>query len=247
MKANLGSAFRAPNIAELSSDGIHEGTFRYEIGNTNLKPERSFYGDIALEYDTDKLHAAVSAFNNYIDNYIYYRQISGETRDVDNEPFPVFRYVQDNANLYGAEASFTFHPVELIHFDNSFSYVIGQNRATKTPLPFIPAARLRNELRFEPHFKIKNFESSYLSIELNNVFNQKRIDIFETNTESYSLLNVAVGTIIKLKSQPVKFYVAANNLFNKAYVDHLSRLKYEGILNQGRNISFGIHVPLLIK
>jgi iron complex outermembrane recepter protein len=246
IKANLGTAFRAPNIAELSSDGVHEGTFRYEIGNANLKPEKSYYGDIALEYDTDKLHAAVSAFNNYIDHYIYYRQIDGETRAIGEELIPVFRYVQDNANLYGAEASFTYHPVELIHFDNSFSYVVGKNRGTKTPLPFIPAARLRNELRFEPDFENKKLKGAYFSIELNNVFKQAKIDNFETSTNGYTLVNFAIGATVKLKQQPVMINIAGNNILNKAYVDHLSRLKYEGILNQGRNISLGIRVPIII-
>ena len=32
LKANAARGFRAPNIAELGSNGIHEGTIRYEIG-----------------------------------------------------------------------------------------------------------------------------------------------------------------------------------------------------------------------
>jgi iron complex outermembrane receptor protein len=246
LKANLGSAFRAPNIAELSAEGVHEGTFRYEVGNTDLKPEKSYYGDVSLEFDTDKLHAAVSAYNNYIDNYIYYRQINGEILDVDGTNYPVFRYVQDNANLYGAEASLTLHPVELIHFDNSFSYTIGRNRATHTDLPFIPAARLRNELRFEPAFSFKSLKNSYLSLELVNVFKQSLIDVFETPTDAYSLVNIGIGTSFMLNMQQVRVNVSANNIFDKAYTDHLSRLKYEGILNQGRNISFGLYVPFSI-
>src|SRR5690606_16866265 len=33
VKANLARGFRSPNIAELASNGRHEGTFRYELGN----------------------------------------------------------------------------------------------------------------------------------------------------------------------------------------------------------------------
>ena len=40
-KLNVSRGFRAPNIAELGSNGVHEGTFRYEIGNPDLKPENS--------------------------------------------------------------------------------------------------------------------------------------------------------------------------------------------------------------
>ena len=39
LKLNLARGFRAPNISELSSNGVHEGTQRYELGNTSLKPD----------------------------------------------------------------------------------------------------------------------------------------------------------------------------------------------------------------
>ena len=35
-RLNLATGFRAPNLAELASDGTHEGTNRYEIGNPDL-------------------------------------------------------------------------------------------------------------------------------------------------------------------------------------------------------------------
>ncbi|WP_423146689.1 TonB-dependent receptor [Rubrolithibacter danxiaensis] len=247
LKANLGSAFRSPNIAELSAEGVHEGTFRYEIGNASLRPEKSYYADLSLEYDTDKLHAAISTFNNYIDNYIYYRQNNAELINIDGQEYPVFRYVQDNANLYGAEAGLTLHPVDLIHFDNSFSFTHAENRATNVPLPFIPAARLRNELRFEPKFTSQALKNPYLSIELDNVFKQTRIDIFETPTSAYTLVNLGLGTTFMFGKQSVRANISANNLFNKAYVEHLSRLKYEDIFNQGRNISFGLYIPFTVK
>src|SRR5699024_1497987 len=46
LKLNLSRGFRAPNIAELASNGIHEGTFRYEIGNPDLKSESSNQIDV---------------------------------------------------------------------------------------------------------------------------------------------------------------------------------------------------------
>lgn len=253
-KANLGSAFRSPNIAELSSDGVHEGTFRYEIGNNNLNPENSYYGDLAFEFNNNTVSASIGAFNNYINNYIYSRQIYNETILVDTKTFPVYRFIQDNANLSGFEASLTLHPAELIHFENSFSYTRGVNRASNKPLPFIPAAVLRNELRLEPDFK--GVKSSYLSIALDNVFRQNRVDNFETPSKGYSLMNLGMGTTFMLKNQPLRMNVSVNNLFDKAYYDHLSRFKPGrldetnpnlGYYNQGRNISLGLYLPLLFK
>ncbi len=254
-KANLGSAFRSPNIAELSSDGVHEGTFRYEVGNNDLNPENSYYGDFAFEFNNNVISASLGAFNNHIDNYIYNRQIGNETIVVDTETLPVYRFVQDNANLSGIEASLTLHPAELIHFENSFSYTRGVNRATDKALPFIPAAVLRNEIRLEPKFK-GGLKSTYFSIAFDNVFKQSRVDNFETPTEAYSLVNLAIGTTFMLNKQPLRINLSANNLFNKAYYDHLSRFKpgrldeadlNAGYFNQGRNLSVGLYLPFVFK
>ena len=249
-KANLGSAFRSPNIAELSSDGVHEGTFRYEVGNNDLKPENSYYGDLAFEFNNNTVSASIGAFNNYIDNFIFSSQLNNETMVVENETFPLYRFIQANANLSGLEATLTLHPANLIHFENSFSYTRGINRATDNPLPFIPAAILRNELRLEPDFK--GLKSSYFSIGLDNVFRQNRIDKFETASAGYSLVNLGLGTTFILGKQPLRLNLSANNLFDKAYYDHLSRFKpgrldesapSVGYYNQGRNISVGLYLP----
>lgn len=253
-KANLGSAFRSPNIAELSSDGVHEGTFRYEIGNSDLNPENSYYADFAFEFNNNVVSASLGAFNNYIDNYIYNRQIGSETILIDTELLPVHRFVQDNANLSGIEAGLTLHPAEIIHFENTFSFTRGINRATNKPLPFIPAGVLRNEIRLEP--ELKGLKSTYLSVSLDNVFKQNRVDSFETPTGSYSLFGLGLGSTFMMKNQPVRLNISVNNLFDKAYYDHLSRFKpgrldesdiNAGYFNQGRNISFGLYLPLKIK
>jgi iron complex outermembrane receptor protein len=39
MRLNVASGFRAPNLAELTN-GVHEGTNRYKVGNENLKTEK---------------------------------------------------------------------------------------------------------------------------------------------------------------------------------------------------------------
>ena len=43
---------------------------------------------------------------------------------------------------------------------------------------------------------------------------------------------------------PMDLRISGNNLLNKDYFSHLSRLKYDGIGNVGRNITLGISVPL---
>jgi iron complex outermembrane receptor protein len=253
-KANAGSAFRAPNIAELSANGVHEGAFRYEVGNPNLKPEQSYQLDASFDYQNQYVSTSLGGFANIINNYIYY-STDGQNKEVDGRDYPVYNFVQDNAFLRGIEASLTLHPVALIHFENSFSYTRATNTTTHGSLPFIPAAALRNELRLEP--KIAGTTHSYISVGIDNFFKQSKIDSFETPTSGYTLLNASIGTTLQLsKNQVITIYTAGKNLLNKAYYDHLSRFKPGrlsdedptlGIYNMGRNITFGVNIPFTLK
>jgi iron complex outermembrane receptor protein len=255
-KANLSTGFRAPNPAEQGSNGIHSGTFRYEVGTNDLKAEKSYQADITLGYATENFDINLSLYNNYMTDYIFLAQKNGETIAVkdangQSQTLPLFRYKQDNADLYGSDASLIFHPTNFFHFENTFSYVHAENLALNRPLPFIPAASLRNEIRLEP--KIKGLKSSYFSVGLDNYFAQNRIDNFETTTGGYSLLRAGIGSSFKLGKQVVRLNISGNNLLDKKYYDHLSRFKPGrldeanptfGIYNQGRNVTFGVYLPL---
>lgn len=248
LKGNAGSGFRAPNIAELGANGKHEGTFRYEIGNSSLKQETSLQFDLGLEYNAEKITLGLNAYSNRIYNYIYPGNFGNETTNYDEEDgttsvLPVYRFVQTDADLVGGEASVDFHLIKALHFENTFAYVKGTNRANDSALPFIPAASLNNELRFEP--TIKGLKDSFIKIGLTNVFKQDRFDDFETLTNGYTLLDAGIGTSLKVKNGKINIWLTGQNLGNKLYYNHLSRYKTAGIYNQGRNVSFGISVPLL--
>ncbi|WP_379087433.1 TonB-dependent receptor [Pedobacter sp. UC225_65] len=247
-KGNVGSGFRAPNIAELGANGRHEGTFRYEIGNSNLKQETSLQFDLGLSYSLENVTLGLNAYSNRIYNYIYPGNFNNETTPFVDEGglstvIPVYRFVQTDADLVGGEASVDFHLIKSLHFENTFAYVKGTNRATDSPLPFIPSASLNNELRFEP--TIKGLKDSYVKVGLTNVFKQDRFDSFETETKGYTLIDAGIGTSLKVKNGKVNLWVTGQNLTNKLYYNHLSRYKPAGIYNPGRNISVGISVPIL--
>jgi iron complex outermembrane receptor protein len=46
LRLNVASGFRAPNLAELTSNGVHEGTNRYEVGNSDLETEQNIQTDL---------------------------------------------------------------------------------------------------------------------------------------------------------------------------------------------------------
>jgi iron complex outermembrane receptor protein len=43
LKTDLATGYRAPNLAELSSNGRHEGTNRWDLGNPNFKTIIVYY------------------------------------------------------------------------------------------------------------------------------------------------------------------------------------------------------------
>ena len=78
----------------------------------------------------------------------------------------------------------------------------------------------------------------------------------ETPTPGYALLSLSAGSDIQVKGKKIaEFYITADNLFNLAYQNHLSRLKYanenvitgrRGVYNMGRNIIFKVVVPIIL-
>lgn len=248
LKANAGRGFRAPNISELASNGVHEGTFRYELGNPGLLPETSFQFDAGAGYDHDNLSLTLDLFYNRIDNYIYYRNLNQSQIQFDGKNYPLFTYVQGLSVLTGGEFSSDFHPVKRLHFENSVSYVYAQNADLRMPLPFIPPFKMVNELKYLLNGKNKGyFQNSFISLIAETNFRQNRVDLFETTTAGYTLFGVKSGTEFKIHGKKGTIFINASNIFNKIFFNNLSRLKEAGINGTGRLISFGLQIPFSTK
>ncbi len=235
LRLNVASGFRAPNLAELTSNGVHEGTNRYEIGNNNLKTEQNVQTDLNLEYKNSHFEFFANGFYNHVNNYIY-TSPKGITIDGND----VFEYIQNNAKLYGGEIGLHFHPhpLDWLHLESSFETVIGKKQNGDF-LPLIPANNWNNSVRTE--FNIKKWlENGFATLGFSSTFNQNNVSGFETKSNGYTLVNLGIGGKIKLGKTVFDVNLNANNLFNKTYIAHLSRLKNDGIPNIGRNLVFGL-------
>jgi len=235
LRLNLASGFRAPNLAELTSEGSHEGTNRYEIGNQDLKSEQNYQVDINVEYQSEHLEVFANGFYNSIANYIF---LSPDGNVIDNNP--VYLYQQEDAYLFGGEFGFHIHPhpLDWLHIENTFETVIGKQKNDKY-LPLIPANKLTNTARAE--FESNSFKNAYCFISLGTTFKQNNISEFESNTNSYSLFSAGFGSEFNFLKKKLSISVSGNNLTNKTYINHLSRLKVDDINNIGRNINLGLH------
>ena len=257
LRLNIARGFRAPNMSELGSDGIHEGTLRYEIGNPDLKPEYSWQADLGMDLSSDYISAQVALFANRIENYIFSKRIN----EVMEEGFLTYQYTQGDARLLGFEAGFDFHPIHSIHFQNTFSFIDAQQLNASEEaryLPMTPAPRWTSELKYEiTHHGHTTFNNAYvaLGLECNLAQNHYyKVDDTETRTPAYALLSLSAGTDLNIRQKKVaELYVTADNLLDCAYQNHLSRLKYcdinnatgrQGVYNMGRNIVFKVIIPI---
>lgn len=267
LKLNIARGFRAPSIPELASNGAHEGTNRYEYGTQDLKSETSWQTDAGIEWATEHVSFNASVFYNYLKNFIYYRKLEavagGDSIIVDGtDNFFAFRFQQDNARLYGAEFNLDIHPhpLDWLHVENTFSWVRGllsQAEDGSKNLPFIPAARLINEVRVDLFKKGKTIRNVFIRAELDNTFAQNHPFTgynTETSTSGYSLFNAGIGGDIRSKDKVLfSIFLGANNIGDVAYQNHLSRLKYApenlvtgrtGVFNMGRNFTARVNIPL---
>ena len=238
-RINLANGFRSPNLAELTSNGIHHGTNRFEKGNNKLINEKNFQIDVALEYEANHFEVVANVFYNTISDYIFLSP-TGMIED----GAPLYTYLQDDASLYGGEFGVHLHPhpFDWLHLESTFETVIGKQE-NNNYLPAIPANILKNSIRgeFNINDKLKN---SYAFISFHNSFKQNKVSPLESKTANYNLFNLGFGTDLIINKYKFTTSVITTNLLNTKYIDHLSRLKNDNILNSGRNIVFSLQFNL---
>ena len=268
LKLNVARAFRAPSIAELASNGAHEGTIRYEYGDKNLSSEISTQADAAIEINKEHFTFNIAGYLNHFNNFIFYRKMQNFSGTdsivtVNGTDLSAFKFDQQKANLAGVEITLDIHPhpLDWLHIENTFSYVSGtfQNALEGSKnLPFIPAPKLLTEFRSDFKKLNKSLRNFYAKVELENTFSQSNPFTAyntETATNGYTLLNLGVGTEVYSRKNQQLFgiYLTALNITDVAYQSHLSRLKYAaenmatgrmGVYNVGRNFGLKINVPL---
>lgn len=238
-RVNLASGFRAINLAELTSNGIHEGTNRYERGNRNLTNEQNFQADISLEYRNKHIEIFANGFYNAVSDYIFISPTNEKINDTQ-----VYDYLQENAKLYGGEFGFHLHPhpLDWLHFESSFETVTGK-LSSDNYLPLIPANSMRNTFSVELNDgETRKSTSAFITLE--NTFNQKNPGNYETNTGGYSLLSAGVESSFKFQNAMFTLGLNGTNLTDKKYISHLSRFKPEGIFNIGRSININLKVEI---
>jgi len=229
LRINLGSGYRAPSLIELFADGVHHGTFRYEIGNSSLVAETSFQTDMTLEINNDDSTLSFDLFYNDINDYIY---VSPSNLNMDG--YKVYNYMQQNANLWGGEIHYSKQTgIDWLKSHTSLEYINGET-ADGDALPFVAPLTFNQVLT-------ANISSNYsFEIDFLAKAKQSRVSMFESETDGYSVLNLSGNWMTSFLDNDLNIFWSIDNVFDKEYMDHLSRLKTAGIHEMGRNISVGL-------
>ena len=229
LRFNISSGFRAPNLIELFADGVHHGSFQYKKGNSNLVAEKSIQTDLSLQINNQNSLVSFDLFFNEISDYIYLAPSNGF-----EDGFRVYDYLQQDATLYGGEIHLNKETgISWLSYYTSLEFIYAETTDGEA-LPFI------SPLTFNQVFNLDFSDNYSLEIDFLAKAKQGRVSTFEETTDGYTLLNLSGVWETQFLDNELDIFWSVNNVFDKEYYDHLSRLKTAGIHEMGRNISVGI-------
>ena len=257
LKLNIAKGYRSPSITEIASNGLDPGAHIIYLGNRDFKPEFSFQQDISVSGNFRNVSTSISLFNNNISNYIYLSQLADANGNafVDAQGNRTFQYKQAAAQLYGAEATLDINPAfwQGFSFKNSVAVIYGFNKQdgykntsiNGTYLPLIPPAKWLSSIAQIITTKSLLLPLINIALETEYIATQNRyLALYntETFTPNYWLVNVSANATLKYgKHGNLQIQAQINNLLDKAYQSHLSRLKYFEYYSQSTNGSTGIY------
>lgn len=248
-KANIGKTFRLPSMAELTSNGAHHGTFRFEKGNEKLTAENGYQVDLGFSYEKGDLHFTLSTFANYFNNFIYLSPSNRfATAEIEETLYPyavggqLYQYKQNRVLYYGGEFAIHYHLQKQIELGLNGDIVLNENLDTDRALPFTPAPSLNPSVFYEVD-SLKKLRDVYVGLTGKITAAQNRVDRNEPTTPGSQTLDFSSGFSWGSKHEfTLRFQI--QNIFNTAYYNHLSRYRLLNLPEPGRNFVVSINYDL---
>jgi len=220
--ANFTSAYRSPSIEELYNNGAHIGTVTFEIGDQDLRRERSNGIELSLRHRTNRVRLSGSFFHYKIDNFVFLApQDEDGNGNVDVEDnLPIGAYQQNDAKFTGADFTVDADIKKWLGAFFIADTVVAELQGGDTPLPRITPARIRIGLDLRYKGLSVRPEGTFVGArDIGDVFT------LETPTAGYGLFNVnASYTYTKDRFAHI-FSLGTSNLGNRLYRNHLSFIK----------------------
>lgn len=245
-KSNIGKSFRMPNASELSSNGVHHGSFRYEVGDNNIKSEYSYQFDAGFYYNTETIDFEISFFYNYFPNFIFLIPTGSYLHPdgyeiIEADAGQVYQYTQSKAYRFGGEALFGYNINKNIRFSTSAEYVYATDG--QYPIPFTPPLNIFSALTYSFLKQNKFFSNTVVEINSNFTATQNRVARNELRTNSYKIFNFYFSTQTKFLKTNIIFALQIQNILNTKYFNHLSFYRIIELPEAGRNFQISIKIP----
>ncbi len=229
------SAFRAPNLNDLSSFGSFSNGI--EVPNPNLKPEKSFTAELGWKARYEKFSGSVFLYRNKLTNLIERIEAQYNGQDsLDGEK--VYKKANfSEAYLQGVEGELQYGFLPFLSAYGNLTYTYGQNETSDEPITRIPPLNGRLGL----YFICPRGKGYWARAEWLSAAKQDRLSagdktdsrIPEGGTPGWNVFNIRAGW----NSQHLSITAGLNNLFDKAYRTHGS-----GVDGYGRSFWMAVRV-----
>ena len=228
--ASVNYTERAPSAQELYSNGPHIATQAFEIGDPDLVEETAIGGELFVRGDVGLAQLSAAVFYNSFDDYIFLRGT-----DQEEDELPVFVFVQENAEYYGAEGQIylPFRDGEQLRLaaDLRAEYVRAE-RDDGTPLPRIPPLSLYGALEVGTGPVDARAEVQYFA-------EQDDVGPFETVTDAFTLVNASVSFQPFAQRPGVRLIAQVDNILDVVGRHHASFTK-DFVPIAGRNFRLSL-------
>lgn len=243
---------RAPNPAELFSEGLHHSAARIELGSLRMQKEKATKLGFQYQYLTDKRSVWLAPYLNLISDYM--ALIPTGVEYTIRGAFPVWEYQQTNARFTGVDFKWTEYFSKGIQMTNGWSVVKALDLKRNTAFPNIPPVNTHHELEksFDKlpglsfqvtgqyHFK-QNEVPDNLTIYNPSTQSNQTLEINRAPNGFFLLSSVVEYQFPKSGNSQYKLRLSADNLTNLAYQNYLNRLRY--FSNElGRNIQLQLQI-----
>ena len=244
LQTTMGTAFRPPNVNELYSNGVHHGAAAYEIGNPDLKSEHSANLSLTLNYFFKKCFGYIYAYGYYFSNYIYLKPVFPATLTI-RGAFPTFEYTEVKATYGGFDIAFNDSLTKHIMYSTRLSFVSAYDRSQNDWLIYIPPTKWQNGIKYLFHSKGKIIKP-FVSVDgiwVAHKSNTPASGDYMAAPSAYFLIQVELGSYIRVAGQDMLITLTGQNLLNARYRDYLDRFRYYADA-AGRNIILRLQIPL---
>lgn len=251
------SSWRAPQVNELFSNGLHHGAARIEKGDAQLTPERAFSVMGSLVFNNDRWNIDWGVYNKEISGFIYLMPTYPPQLTI-RGAFPSFAFAQTHAVLTGSDLSIGYRIGNHLRAHAKAALLRAYDRTQKTWLIQMPADRYEVDLGYE-FVDGKKWMQSALKLGWQYVTTQERVpptgNIKVTTNGSvrmesdymppppaYALFNMEGSTTVVLRNRKIDLVMTVSNLLNTRYRDYMNAFRYFS-LDRGRDIALKMKFP----